>query len=84
MKTVQHAGLQCPRCEKKLDCSTNVTGEVGPSAGDFSVCIGCTQILRYTAAMTLEAVSVEDVPFPLRATIAKVRFAAALVKSVRN
>ncbi len=46
----------CPSCGVKLNSATMADAKAGrkaPGPGDFSVCIGCAQVLRYEPDMTV-------------------------------
>jgi hypothetical protein len=62
----------CPVCFHKLDGVTNLTGQEKPEPGDFTICISCTAILRFTTGNDLELSSLEAVPVHLRFEYAKV------------
>ena len=50
----------CPSCGKELDGCTSFTGQQTPSGGDFSVCLYCSTILRFTAGLGLSSASTSD------------------------
>jgi hypothetical protein len=56
-------GARCPGCGKMLDGVTNLTGQDMPADGDFSVCMYCCTILRYTRDLNLEKAAVSDLRF---------------------
>lgn len=43
----------CPECGKQMDCATGLNTASCPSAGDFSICIGCAAILVFKEDLTL-------------------------------
>lgn len=47
----------CPVCRHALD---HATGPTTPKVGDFSVCIECASILRFTDGMALRTATVDD------------------------
>lgn len=52
-------GLKCPHCGKPADGATGVDDrQVGrmPKPGDFSVCLSCSSILRYTDKLGLRRI----------------------------
>jgi hypothetical protein len=61
----------CPVCFHKLDGVTNLTGSEKPEPGDFTICIGCTSVLKFTTG-NFELSSLEAVPVYLRFEFAKV------------
>jgi hypothetical protein len=49
---------QCPLCGKTIDAHGTVDKtDVAPRPGDWSVCAGCFQWLRYDAFLALRAVT---------------------------
>lgn len=62
----------CPVCFHKLDAVTNVTGPDKPEAGDFTVCVGCANVLRFDSEMRLVLSSLEAIPAHSRFNFAKV------------
>jgi hypothetical protein len=51
---------KCPHCGYKADgVFRRDDGEGGPSPGDFCVCYGCTELLRFTHDMGMEIPSAE-------------------------
>jgi len=50
----------CPHCGKIMDGATNYTGPTAPKGGDFSVCIYCAAVLRFTGEMVLAEATRED------------------------
>lgn len=76
---------KCPRCGHKLNCATVVDGDAGSvSPGDFSVCIGCAAVLRYTPDMTLREASQKELQSDLDTeqlkTIARAQLAIGEIK----
>ena len=53
MKTTRLPPASCPSCEKKLDAATHPTGDVAPSPGDVTICLGCQDILIFTEELGL-------------------------------
>lgn len=45
--------MKCPTCSKALPLSTCLHGKAKPSPGDFSLCIGCGDILVFSETMDL-------------------------------
>jgi len=43
----------CPRCGKVMDAATNLMDKTAPQGGDFSVCIYCAAVLRFTDDLDL-------------------------------
>ena len=43
----------CPRCGKIVDGATNLMDKTAPKGGDFSVCIYCAAVLRFTGDLGL-------------------------------
>lgn len=52
---------QCPACGKKLDCASLFgSPNIKPSPGDFSVCIGCAEVLVFTPTLDLRSADLND------------------------
>jgi hypothetical protein len=66
----------CPGCFKVLDGVTNLESSEAPKSGDFTICIYCAAVLRFTENMQLELSSLEDIPVAFRLGFAKVVMAA--------
>lgn len=62
----------CPKCFKLLDAATNMEGHEKPEPGDFTICIDCRSVLRFTPDMQLELSSLESIPIHARLGFAKV------------
>lgn len=43
----------CPGCRYRMDAATAAEGDHRPSVGDYSVCLNCGEILRYSAGLCL-------------------------------
>ena len=50
----------CPTCEKKMDGFTAMEKGTRPSAGDFSVCAYCGEIIIFTDALELRKILAID------------------------
>lgn len=50
----------CPACGKLLDATTNMYGSATPSAGDFTICAYCTEILRFDEQLHVRLTTLED------------------------
>jgi len=70
--TTRVAPRFCPKCFYLLDAATSLLGEVQPMPGDFTVCIGCACVLRFTPTMHLELSSLEAIPTHSRMDFARV------------
>lgn len=53
-------GQKCPYCSKLNDATGVLDDEVKPKEGDFSICLYCTEISRYTGAGGLAKLSETD------------------------
>ncbi len=62
----------CPACFQMLDGVTNLTSKDAPQPFDFTVCIYCASVLKFSAKMDLELSALIDVPVVLRFEFAKV------------
>jgi hypothetical protein len=52
----------CPTCKSEHDAATSVSHvHARPQPGDFSLCINCGQICRFTAGLQLAASSAAEV-----------------------
>ena len=40
--------MACPKCGKKLDSAIGLCHRDKPKPGDFTLCIGCLALLRFT------------------------------------
>jgi hypothetical protein len=83
MFTVQLKYHSCPACGKKLDAASSVlNSERGPQAGDYTVCLYCANIFRFTPTMELAPATAEEIAFLLEvapdafAVLMKVKHAA--------
>jgi hypothetical protein len=74
-------GLTCPACDAPADGAAG-EGRAPPEAGDFSVCVYCSAVLRFTAAGGLrvaEALEIRNDTTPaLREQITRFVQAAAI------
>lgn len=59
---VPQAG-ECPDCLERVDAASSGGGHA-PKAGDFSVCVFCGCILRFTEKMELRRASEDDLADP--------------------
>ena len=73
----------CPSCFKVLDGVTNLEGHDAPKSGDFTICIYCANVLRFTEEMQLELSSIEEIPVYARLAFAKVVTAAKARLGIR-
>jgi hypothetical protein len=62
----------CPVCFYRLDACTSLLKEVTPGPGDYTVCIGCATVLRFTESMDFEVSSLEAIPTHSRLPFARV------------
>jgi hypothetical protein len=62
----------CPVCFHKLDGVSNLQGKEPPRPGDFTICIECASVLRFTDTLDFELSSLEAVPVEFRFDFAKV------------
>ena len=52
----------CPACGKLLDAASSIMdSERGPRNGDYTVCLYCAAILRYTKSMNLAPVTSDEI-----------------------
>ena len=58
--------LFCPSCFTVLDAVSNMTGQEAPQPGDFSACVGCAAVLRFTDKMDYELSALIEVPVEVR------------------
>ncbi len=59
MKTTKTITTRCPSCYSKLDAATSM-GDFKPNVGDCSVCIVCSELLRYREGLKLEKLTKQD------------------------
>lgn len=50
----------CPRCKHKLDAVAGVQGQGPPERGSISACINCGLILAFSANMTVQPATPEE------------------------
>jgi hypothetical protein len=50
----------CPCCGYRFEASTNQRGDDPPACGDFSICAGCAEVLRFTPALQLRVMTTAD------------------------
>jgi len=62
----------CPKCFQVLNAYTNLTDDAKAEPGDYTVCIGCGSILRFTETMEFELSSLEAIPIHMRMLFARV------------
>jgi hypothetical protein len=60
--TTQLEARRCPQCFCALDACTSLTAAVQPQPGDYTICIGCASVLRFTETMDFELSSLEAIP----------------------
>jgi len=70
--TGQTAPAFCPLCFHLLDGVTNMTGREAPQPGDFTVCIYCANVLRFTDKMGLQLSALIEAPVEIRFELVKV------------
>jgi len=70
MFTVRTPERHCPTCNYVLDAVSNLDGSEAPEIGDFSICIGCAEILRFGPSMTLYKPSGDELKALLKADLA--------------
>lgn len=74
----------CPWCWTLLDSASNVYAPGPPQPGDFTICIHCTAVLKYTATMQLEASSLSEIPIELRSKFAHVKMVIGEARDAWN
>lgn len=62
----------CPACFQRLSAATSMGGEHVPEPGDFTVCIGCGNILRFGPDKILELIDLLAVPEEVRMEFANI------------
>jgi hypothetical protein len=70
-RTSRIAPAFCPFCFKMLDATTSLGSEEVPQPGDFTVCIACCGVLRFTDDMSLLPSSLLEIPTHSRLEFAK-------------
>jgi len=76
MKTHPTPPHACPTCSHLLHRQQGLTGQQPPKRGDFTVCDGCGQILRFTEGLGVRAAGDHEVAMlspDFRATLLTVR-----------
>jgi len=79
--TTQTEARWCPNCFQLLTAYTALTDAVKAEPGDFTVCIGCASVLRFTETMDFELSSLEAIPTHARMQFARVVQAAQSLPS---
>ena len=69
----------CPSCFHILDAVSSMTGKEGPQPGDFSICLCCASVLRFTDKMDYELSALIEVPVEVRFEFVK---AVNIIKSL--
>lgn len=44
--------MYCPKCSRKIDAFTSLTGDSAPEEDDFTLCIYCDTILQFNADLS--------------------------------
>jgi len=52
---------KCAKCSKVLDACTNVTGEDGPSEGDYTLCAYCGSLYTFDSQLDLVPVDLDSI-----------------------
>jgi hypothetical protein len=58
-RATRHAAKLCA-CGKEIDAATPAAGDGQPSAGDFTFCIYCARLYRFSTSLELVPLSVSD------------------------
>lgn len=53
---------RCVNCDESLAVSNGVNCDQPPQADDFTICVYCGKIHKFLEDMSLEGVSINDVP----------------------
>ena len=61
----------CPNCFQLLTAVMSMLGEHRAGPGDFTVCITCASVLRFTETMDYELASLEAIPTHSRMMFAR-------------
>ena len=71
MKTTRTPTQRCA-CGYEIDSASSVQGDATPGAGDFTFCLRCARVYRFTADLCIEAVPRCEVPDDVRDWQAKI------------
>jgi len=71
----------CPNCFQLLTAYTCLTDEVKAVQGNFTICINCASVLRFTETMEFELSSLEAIPTHSRMLFAR---AVQAIQSLPN
>jgi hypothetical protein len=55
-KTVETPESACPKCGTKFNRATSATGGHTPTAGDFTICLACAEILQFRDDLSVEPI----------------------------
>jgi hypothetical protein len=50
----------CPHCKRMLDRASDPQSAASPRPGDFSLCVYCGAVLRFTETMLLRATTLRE------------------------
>jgi len=51
---------RCPRCNYRMDCTTDAYGEAKPKEGDVSICLMCGGLMVFNADLTVRKPTKEE------------------------
>jgi hypothetical protein len=71
----------CPVCFYVFDRASNLEDEDAPKAGDFTLCINCSALLKFEPDMQLALSKLEELPIQFRSKFARV---AMLIREVQK
>lgn len=80
MKTTRLPAFDCPTCGKKCDAVTTPEGDYTPEPGDFTICIGCQDVLCFTDSLELRNVTEADACNLPTLLLSRYQLAITLVK----
>jgi len=61
VRTVRTEKHSCPTCDAKLDARSDPTGENIPVPGDFTICIYCRDIFKFSETLGLLSLEEADI-----------------------
>lgn len=69
--TAHHVPLaHCPACNATLSAATNAAGDdAHPAAGDLTICLYCTAVMRFDDALVPALVDLAALPPDIRAEV---------------
>lgn len=87
MKTSDIPKAKCPVCGRVAEAATDFFKDATPKPGDFTVCCGCSAVLRFTPNMQMRLATLDEIkalPIETQVDIRKVQLGLRTVKAAQN